>query len=61
VEAIAGHFGIDLNTLTAIVRRGQSLSRLRGVQPAEDKPGFLLAARDEDREPPTATSEEGES
>jgi hypothetical protein len=58
VEAIAAHFGIAPNVLTAIVRRGQSLARLRAVQPTEVKPGFLLAARDEDREPPPATSEE---
>jgi hypothetical protein len=59
VDAIAIHFGIDPNALTAIVRRGQSLARLRAAQPAETNPGFLLAARDEDREPPPAPSAEG--
>lgn len=58
VDAIAGHFGIDPNTLTAVVRRGQSLARLRAAQPAEGAPGFLLAARDDDR-PPTAPGEGG--
>lgn len=58
-EAIAGHFGIDPNTLVAVVRRGQSLARLRAVQSPEKAPGFLLAARDEGRDPPPPASAEG--
>jgi hypothetical protein len=52
VAAIAARFGLDIDTLAGIVRRGQSLARLRAPQPAEAAPGFLLAARDEEREPP---------
>lgn len=58
VDAIATHFDIDPNALTAIVRRGQSIARLRVAQPAEATPGFLLAARDDEREPPPAQSVE---
>lgn len=58
IDAIAGHFGIDSGALTEIVRRGQSLARLRAARPSEVKPGFLLAARDEDREPPAPGSED---
>lgn len=59
VTAIADRFGIDSNTLTRIVRRGQSLARLRASQPGGVEPGFLLAARDDDREPPLPTGEDG--
>jgi hypothetical protein len=52
VAAIAGRFGIDANTLITIVRRGQSLARLRAARPPEVEPGVLLAARDDDRKPP---------
>jgi len=52
VAAIAGRFGIDANTLATVGRRGQSLARLRAARPPEVEPGFLLAARDDDREPP---------
>ncbi len=55
VATIAGRFGFDHRTLTAIVQRGQSLARLRSGQPSEVSPGFLLAARDDDREPPPTT------
>ncbi len=58
VAAIAGRFGIDPTKLTEVVRRGQSLARLRAAQPSEVSPGFLLAARDDICEPPP-TSEEG--
>ena len=58
VDAIAIHFGLDPTTLTAVVRRGQSLARLRAMQPAEASPGFLLAARDEEPHPPPAPSTE---
>ncbi len=57
VAAIANRFGIDPNVLVAIVRRGQSLSRLRAGQSSEVSPGFLLAARDDEREPPPATGD----
>jgi hypothetical protein len=57
VAAIAERFAIDTNTLAAIVRRGQSLARLRAAQPGAVQPGFLLAARDDDREPPPPDEE----
>jgi hypothetical protein len=52
VLAIAERFGIEPSTLTVIVRRGQSLTRLRAGQTGGVDPGFLLAARDDNREPP---------
>lgn len=52
IAAIAGRFGIDPTVLGSVVRRGQSLARLRAARPAESVPGFLLAARDEERDPP---------
>jgi hypothetical protein len=52
VSAIAGRFGIDPTRLGEIVRLGQSLASLRTPQTAEGVPGFLLAARDDDRGPP---------
>ncbi|MBA4192344.1 MAG: hypothetical protein C0467_30605 [Planctomycetaceae bacterium] len=51
VATIAKRFGIDAVTLAGIVRRGQSLARLREARVAGE-PGFLLAARDDAREPP---------
>jgi hypothetical protein len=57
VAAIAGRFGIDPNILGAVVRRGQSLARLRGTAPSEVEPGFLLAARDDERAPPPPDEE----
>ena len=59
VAAIAGRFGIEPATLAEVVRRGQALARLRAPQPGEVCPGFLLAARDDDRAPPPAPSEGG--
>ncbi len=47
VERIAAHFGIGPDTLTPILRRGESLARLREVQrSSEADAGILLAARD---------------
>ena len=57
VLAIAERFGIAPNTLTAVVRRGQSLSRIREAQTAGVEPGFLLAARDDERKPPPKAEE----
>ncbi len=57
VADIAGRFGIDPGTLTRIVRRGQSLARLRAAQPGGVEPGFLLAAREDEREPPPQEGE----
>lgn len=57
VLAIAERFGIAPNTLTAVVRRGQSLSRIRATQTAGVEPGFLLAARDDERKPPPQDEE----
>jgi hypothetical protein len=59
IAAIAERFAIDTNTLAAIVRRGQSLARLRATQPGAIEPGFLLAARDDDREPPQPDDKAG--
>jgi hypothetical protein len=59
IAAIAERFGIDPNTLAAIVRRGESLARLRAAQPGAVQPGFLLAARDDDREPPQPDDKAG--
>jgi hypothetical protein len=53
VGAIAGRFGIDPTALASIVRRGQSLARLRAAQVAPAEPGLLLAARD--HEPPAVS------
>ena len=52
VAAIAGRFGIDPATLAEAVRRGQALARLRAPQPGGVEPGFLLAARNDERDPP---------
>lgn len=52
IAAVAARFGIDPPVLTAAVRRGQALARLRAATPAAAEPGWLLAARD-DTEPPT--------
>jgi hypothetical protein len=57
VLAIAERFGIAPNTLTAVLRRGQSLSRIRASQTAGVEPGFLLAARDDKRKPPPQDEE----
>ena len=59
VDAIAGQFGISPHTLTEVVRRGQSLAQFRAAQPAEAHPGFLLAARDHEPDPPPAPEAEG--
>jgi hypothetical protein len=58
VLTIAERFGIAPNTLTAIVRRGQSLSRIRAVQRQGSEAGFLLAARDDERKPPPRDEED---
>lgn len=52
IAAVAGRFGIDGGTLAAAVRHGQGLAKLRAATatPAPE-PGFLLAARDDDRPP----------
>jgi hypothetical protein len=48
VDQIAARFGLDADRLTAVVRLGESLRRLRS--PAQGGHGFLAAARD--GEPP---------
>jgi hypothetical protein len=51
VEKIAGRFSVDADQLAEIVRRGQSLMSLRKVNDGRiQEPGFLLAARDDERE-----------
>ena len=57
IANIATRLGIDRNMLTRIVRRGQSLARLRAAQPGGVEVGFLLAARDDDRKPPPPNAE----
>jgi len=52
VAAIAGRFGIDPEALAEVVTLGQSVARLRASKSAEAVPGFLLAARDDDRAQP---------
>jgi hypothetical protein len=48
VDQIAARFGLDADRLTAVVRRGEALRRLRSAAPSGH--GFLAAARD--GEPP---------
>jgi hypothetical protein len=48
VDEIAARFGLDADRLTAVVRRGETLRRLRSAAPSGH--GFLAAARD--GEPP---------
>jgi hypothetical protein len=48
VDQIAARFGLDADRLTAVVRRGETLRRLRSAAPSGH--GFLAAARD--GEPP---------
>lgn len=57
VAAIAGRFGIAPTKLAEAVRRGQSLARLRAARPGAVESGFLLAARDDDRDPPPVEGE----
>lgn len=54
VQAVAAAFGIDPRGLAAAVRHGEGLTRLRKEGRAAAAPGFLLAARDADPEPPPA-------
>jgi hypothetical protein len=49
VASIAGRFGLDVERLIGVVRRGQMVQKLRAV-PGRAAPGLLAAARD--REPP---------
>ncbi len=50
--AVAERFGLDPAVLAAAVRRGESLARLRAAARGSAEAGFLLAARDDDRDPP---------
>jgi hypothetical protein len=52
VDEIAARFGLDADRLTAVVRRGETLRRLRSAAPSGH--GFLAAARDGE---PTPESE----
>lgn len=56
VASIAARFGMDAATLAGVVRRGQSLARLRQAHTAGE-PGFLLAARDDIRDSPPPPEE----
>lgn len=58
LAVIAARFGLGPGTLTRIVSRGQSLARLRAAQPGGVEVGFLLAARDDERESPPPEGED---
>jgi hypothetical protein len=52
VERIAARFSVNAEVLAEAVRRGQVLMNLRNVETHRtQEPGFLLAARDDLREP----------
>ena len=53
LTAIATRFGLDLVTLTRVVRRGQSIVRVREASSAQPSAGPMLAARDQDQPPTT--------
>jgi hypothetical protein len=59
VECIATHFSVNAGRLAEVVRFGQGLLHLSqpGVS-AEDAPGYLMAARDEEPAPPPDSGEE---
>ena len=51
VGRIASRFSVDADVLSEIVRRGQSLARLRQAAGGrKEGGGFLLAARDDERD-----------
>ena len=52
--ALACSVGIAPTKLAKAVGRGQSLARMRATQPGAVELGFMLAARDDDRDPPPA-------
>jgi len=52
VTTVATAFGIDPNVLANAVRHAEGLTRLRETAGTAGQPGFLLAARDDGREPP---------
>lgn len=52
VERIAARFSVNADVLAEVVRRGQVLMNLHNVEVGRtQEPGFLLAARDDLREP----------
>jgi hypothetical protein len=52
IAQIASAFGIDPDELAVVVRQGQSLVSLRSSNESRtESPCFLLAARDDDRDP----------
>jgi hypothetical protein len=53
VGAIAGRFGIAPGKLAEVVRRGEALSRLRVAAPTTAEAGWVVAARDPEKKPPT--------
>jgi hypothetical protein len=50
VEQIAQRFSVPGDVLAEVVRRGQSLRRLRNASDKRSEHGFLMAARDDARE-----------
>lgn len=53
IQAISERFGLTPQTLTEVVRRGQSIARLPAA-PLPNDVGAVLAARDEVPEEPTS-------
>lgn len=51
VEQIAKRFSVNTEALADVARRGQSLFHLRKAAGQKEASGFLLAARDDAREP----------
>lgn len=51
VERIAGRFRLDPDKLAEMVRFGQGLLAARGDGGADEAAGYLMAARDDEREP----------
>jgi hypothetical protein len=51
IEKIAKRFSVNADALAEITRRGQSLFHLRKAAGQQEASGFLLAARDDVRDP----------
>jgi hypothetical protein len=55
IERVAGHFHLDAEKLAEVVRFGQALSLPAPPREvvADQQPGYLMAARDDESEPPS--------
>ena len=58
VTAIAARYGLDAGILAKVVHLGHSVARVRSANSREVNANFVLAARDDDREPPPAPPED---